>query len=231
MEFFTPNKGDTGITIVLDVTNSMTEALDAMVGGLAHYVVQRVAQEDEWSEVTRLSLVLFDDHYRYEDGVGIRHTYQYNGVKRRFLSHPDDKHLVTDAIRLAGTTDNLEEYIYWLKTAKAVAGADDPEAIACALLTARMLDPVSRIWLVTDSLAHGMGWQKGYGGDYFPSGCPCGVPLDLTNVSIIGDPDIWDQYLAAEERAKVVGDIISLTEVVRHLETLSPTEVEEEVAV
>lgn len=186
MEPFSPLKDDSGITIVLDVTNSMAEVIGDLREMLAQYVIRQVARKEEWRQVERLSLVLFGDHISRSSFFGLE-SHDRELVRRGHPIREPNEHRPTDAIRFSGTTSNLEEFVYWLTTkAHAMGGGDTPEAIACALLAARKLDPASSIWLVTDAFPHG----NPYTTPYFH--CRCGVELDLTNVKVIAE-DSWDE--------------------------------------
>lgn len=164
--------GKRSLTIVLDRTMSMSESIESMIAFLPMYIIRRYAMD-----IDQMSLVTFDDHY------------------------PDNsyaKPLMGNTIDVYGPTENLEEYIYWLKLVKIGHGEDWAEAIACALATARKLDSDASIWLVTDAAPHG--WSASLlnyvspAWDGFPDGCPCGTVLDLTGVNLLLLPDQSGAY-------------------------------------
>lgn len=161
---FTPAAGG-GVTIVLDVTQSMNEVIEVLQTYLAGYVIRRCATQID-PPITRVSLVTFHDHK-----WPIR------------IPHPITAHTVF------GTTDNLEEFAYWMHICAdpkfRSSGDDHAEAVACGVAAARALDPDASIWLITDDFPHGVGKLTPYNGDSYPDGCPCGTELDLRGVNVL----------------------------------------------
>lgn len=176
-ELFAPSKSG-AVTLVLDVTASMNETIEALQKFLMQYIIRRCMTQTD-PPIERLSLVTFHDHYTsYVKAVS------ENAVKA-------DGSILQSPI-IWGTTDNLEEYAYWLNRCGddefRSTGGDPDEAIACAIAAARQLDPEASIWLITDAKPH---YYISYLEDHSTGTsykCICGIDLDdldLTRVSVL----------------------------------------------
>lgn len=155
-----------GIVLVIDVTGSMGAIINALTTSLTKY-----ADVMFKGQIDRLGLVCMDDHYV---GRGGRTLSSERAAGARGES---------TAVLFKQSTRDPAEFKKWLKGHPSGSGADEAEAWACAIDHARKLDPEANIWLCTDAPPHGSKW--GDDGDFYPEGCPCGIDLDLTNVSFI----------------------------------------------
>lgn len=168
-DIFAPSLRSGTVTVVLDVTGSMDRALSAMSRYLAMYVINRCAAQVD-PPIDRLGFVTFHDHENT------------NNYPELFKAKTTPK--------VWGLTGNLEEFGYWLQAAQFPEnrgdGGDAPEAVACAIESARAIDPWASIWLVTDAAPHGVGYPN-------EPGCSCGIPLRLNDVNalILRGGDMW----------------------------------------
>ena len=142
------------LMIVMDRTASMVDYFKPIAKLVVRYIVDRRIEDLE-----AIGLVLFDDHYPE--------------ASRYFLMQ--DEKEVGPTLEVHPLTSNLEEFAYYLYSAKPGWGADDCEAISCAYWKAREIAPRADIWVVTDAIPHGL--DQWVIGDFFSTGCPCGKPL------------------------------------------------------
>lgn len=153
------------LMVVMDRTTSMKHTFHPFADFMVKYAMRKALEDDPLETV---GLVLFDDHAP-------------PGGRGRETELP--------ILELHSPTDNLEEFASWLYTAEIGNGNDIAEAISCAYKKAvEIAVPNSSIWIVTDSIPHGMrfpsrGEYEGY--DDYRRGCPCGCPLPPTNSKIL----------------------------------------------
>lgn len=158
------------LSIILDCTFSMTREMESLPKFLVQYVLHRAMADNP---ITAVSVVGFDDHY-------VNAAYTSRGGWEAPL-------------RSLAPSTNLEEVAFFIKTLRIGHGADDQEAIACALDRSRRLHPDAQRWLITDDVPHGVPVNRPREDD-FPKGCPCGVQLVTNDVNIL----LPDRYVPLE---------------------------------
>lgn len=112
------------LILCIDNTYSMVNMIDRVIEYLPRFVVH-VADN-----IDRLGLVLIGDHPELT------------------LDEKDIPCVVY------GLTENLEEYVYWIKNIRVHGGGDLAESISCAVNEARKLSDNSLIWIITDACPH-----------------------------------------------------------------------------
>ena len=153
--------------IVMDRTVSMRDSFKPIAKLVVRYIVERRIEDLE-----AVGLVLFDDHYS-------KMSSEVDKVILASMSIP--------ILEVHPLTSNLEEFAYYLYSAKPGWGADECEAISCAYWKAKEVAPGADIWIITDALPHGVHQDCGYLEDQFPRGCPCGKPLPPKNTKVLLD--------------------------------------------
>jgi Mg-chelatase subunit ChlD len=120
------------LILCIDASGSMHEVIQQVLAYLPQFVMY------SYEKIDRIGLVTFCDHPEDEDED----------------EDEDEEYIVDWPYRTYGMTENLEEFVYWIKNIEVGDGGDWAESIACAYDQVLKLSDNSHKWIITDSYPH-----------------------------------------------------------------------------
>lgn len=200
-KYFDLEESPPELSIILDCTSSMSQVMRFLPEFLMSYCIKRSMAQNP---VAKISVVGFDDHYpEYKVKAWMSGSINIKG--NPWFNNP---------LRDLHPSDNLEEIAYFINSLPVGWGGDPQEAFSCAIQRSREIHKGGDVarWLITDSYPHGSVSMKT--SDDYPLGCPCGVKLDLTGVSLLycRDGTEYVSWLPPENKVLRFNDIIAMSD-------------------